>query len=220
MGNRIMKLYTNIPEVLRQLELLKAAASASSSGEGGIQDALVGALNSGRALMKRRIFNNSEDAAGKPLGDYHGSKTRLTKKKFSQKREDDEEEKGRRKVKRNFNRAIKDDADGTYTEYEKVRLGAGRQINKKDLQMSGSTASSIEVVKVEGNKVVVQITNTENAKIARYQEQQIGNIRAGQHATKGKAEPAKIFVFSQAEFDAVDEQGKRLITEVIKSKMQ
>lgn len=216
-----MNLYTNIPEVIKRLQLIKeAVAGASSSGEGGIQDALVAALNSGRGLMKRRIFNNSEDATGKPLGKYHGNKTRLTKDKFSFRRDDEDEEKERKKVKRNFNKSIKNNADDTYTEYEKTRLGSGRQIAKKDLQFSGSLASSIETVRGAENKAAIHISNIENAKIARYQEQQIGNIRAGQNPVKGKAEPAKVFVLSQEEFDTVDVQGKRLITEIIKSKMK
>ena len=215
-----MKVYSNIPEIIRQLERIKAAAGAASSGEGGIQDAIVGAMNAGRGLMVRRIFNNSQDATGQPLGEYTGGKTRLTKKKSSSKFDDDDEEKGRKKVKRNFNRAIKDDADATYTEYQKKRLGAGRQIAKKDLEFDGSLRRSIETVNGEGNKVTVAITNPENAKIARYQEQQIGNIRAGQHPNNGTAEPAEIFIFSKEEFDLVKEQGNRLIAEVIKSKMQ
>lgn len=214
-----MKLYSNIPEIIQRLENVKAAVAASASGEGGIQDALFAALNSGRGLMKRRIFNEGMDATGKPLGNYHGNKTRLTKAKFSVKLDDEDEEKQRKKVKRNFNRAVKNNADDKYTEYEKIRLGHGRQIEKKDLQFDGSVSSSIEIVREEGNKAVISITNAENAKIARYQEQQIGNIRAGQHPIKGKAEPAEIFVLSKAEYDVVDEQGKRLITEIIKSKM-
>ena len=190
--------------------------AAAASGEGGIQDALAGALNSGRGLMKRRIFNRSEDATGKPLGNYHGSKTKITAKRSRVKRYGDvEKNKERKKVRKNL-----DDAEeGDYTEYEKVRLGHGNQIEKKDLQFSGSTASSIETVKGDGATVTIQITNAENAKIARYQEQQIGNIRAGENAVKGKAEPAKIFVLSEEEFEAVKTQGNRLIEEIIKSKM-
>lgn len=166
--------------------------------------------------MDRRIFNRSEDALGKPLGDYHGSKTRLTKKKFSTKRDDEDEEKERKKVKRNFNKAVKADADARYTEYEKVRLGSGRQIAKKDLEMSGSTRISIKTQKIEGtNKVVMAFDNQENAKIARYQEQQIGNIRAGINAVKGKAEPAKIFVLSESELNQVKTVGNRGINQIM-----
>lgn len=158
-----MEVYSNIPDIIKRLEAIKAAVAPAGEAGGGIQDALFAALNSGRGLMKRRIFNNGEDATGNPMGKYRSKS------------------------------------------YEKKRVAAGRQVEKKDLQFSGSLAASIETVQGEGNSVVIAITNAENAKIARYQEQQL---------------KAPVFVLSQMEFDAVDEQGRRLIAEIIKEKMQ
>ncbi|MEO7049880.1 MAG: hypothetical protein ABI091_31540, partial [Ferruginibacter sp.] len=83
----------------------------------------------------------------------------------------------------------------------------------------GVLRRSIETVKSEG-KVIIAFTNKEEANIGRYQEQQIANIRAGQNANTGTAEPARIFVLSSSEYDIVKEQGNRLIKDVIQQKFK
>lgn len=224
-----MRLYSNIPEWLAKLKEVREAVAGTPGGGSGapptvdLSDAMFGALNTGVGLMKRRIFNEgkNEDAEGNSLGNYHGGKTRLTKKKLSINSDDADEEKERKKKKRNLNRVRKTDPDGTYTEYEKYRLSRGRQIVKKDLELEGALRRSIETqierINEGGNRVVIVIGSPEQAKIARYQEQQIGNIRAGLNARIGTAEPAKIFTLSKAEYDIVIDEGNRGIGQVIKN---
>jgi hypothetical protein len=210
-----MEIKSNIPDFIKKLEKLKADVTASPD----FSDAVFAALNTGMGLMKRRVFNKSEDAEGKPLGKYHGKKTRLTKKKFSINADDPLDaavEKERKKQKRLFNKAVKANPDELYTEYEKFRIGRGRQIEKKDLELEGSLRRSIETVKKDGAKVVIAITNAEDLEKARNNEKQIGNIRAGLNANTGGAEPAKIFQLSEEEFEQVKVQGNRLVTDVIK----
>jgi hypothetical protein len=216
-----MELNSNIPEFIKKLEAIKAAVA----GGNGIptipdfSDAIFAALNTGMGLMKRRIFNKSEDAEGKSLGNYHGNKTRLTKKKFSINAEDPLDasvEKERKKQKRLFNKAVKANPDALYTEYEKFRIGRGRQIERKDLELEGSLRRSIETVTINGAKVVIAITNDEDLKKALNNEKQIGNIRAGLNANTGGAAPAKIFTISEEEFEHVKVEGNRLIGDVIK----
>lgn len=218
-----MKFYSNTTQIIKRLEEIKTAVGGSAGGNGAppaadFSDAIFGALNAGMGLMKRRIFTNGEDAQGQPLGDYHGGETRLTGKRLSIIQEDSDREKERKKLKRVVNRIVKNSPDEKYTEYEKERIIHGRQIDKKDLEFTGSLRKSIEAVKKDPSTVVIAIINEDDAKIARYQEQQIGNIRAGQNANKGTAEPAPIFILSQAEFDQVSTEGNRLIKEVIKNK--
>ncbi|MEJ7611363.1 MAG: hypothetical protein WKF88_09330 [Ferruginibacter sp.] len=225
-----MELLTNIPDIIKRLEQIKAAVGGGAGGNGGditvpsspdFSDAIFASLNSGMGLMKRRIFNNREDAEGKSLGNYHGTETRVTKRKLSIAQDDEDAEKQRKKRKRVINRTIKESPDEKYTEYEKYRLSLGRQIEGKDLEVTGSLRRAIETVKTsDGSKVVIAILGQEEGKIARYQEQQIGNIRAGENAKTGSAEPAKIFILSKTEFNQVRNEGNRAIAEVIKEKFR
>ena len=218
-----MRIETNISEVVKKLERIKAAFSGGQRPP-GIDDAILSSLNSGMGLMKRRIFNNGEDALGNKLGNYHGSKTKVTEKKFSKTRYsifgpsvsiDQEGERLRKTQRKNLKGSVASGSD--LTEYEKYRMSRGRQIQYKDMELEGSLRRNIEVVKEENGRVVIAITNPENAKIAAYQEQQVGNIRAGAHPIKGSAEPAKIFILSREEFEMVSVEGKRAISQVVKN---
>lgn len=211
-----MELKSNIPELIEKIERIKAALSGPNGTPPAITEAMYTALNAGMGKMKFRIFNKGMDAEGNSLGNYHGNKTRITKKKLSIASDDEFDEKDRKKAKRNLNKLVKNSPDETYTEYEKFRVSKGRQIEFKDLEVEGSLRKSIEVVKLDNSKVVIAITNEETAKIAGYQEQQIGNIRAGLNAKTGTAEPANIFTLSQSEFDHVKAEGNAAIAQVIK----
>lgn len=169
--------------------------------------------------MKRRVFNKSEDAEGNSLGNYHGNKTRLTKNKYSIKDTDVDAEKERKKKKAALNKITKADADGKYTEYEKKRLASGRQIDKKDLQFNGDLIGSIDT-RIDNDAVVIAFINAKGTLIGRSQEKQIANLRAGQNGNKGSAEPAKIFVLSEAEYEQVKTEGDRLVGEVIKQRFK
>jgi len=213
-----MQLKSNIPEIIEKLERVKTVLGGNGAPPTipDFSDAMLSALNAGMGKMKFRIFNKGLDANNNSLGDYTGNKTRLTKRKFSIAAEDEFEEKDRKKARRNLNRIRKSSLDETYTEYEKYRLSRGRQVEYKDLEVEGSLRRSIETVKVDNSKVVIAITNEETAKIAGYQEQQIGNIRAGQNARTGNAAPARIFEVSESECEQIKAEGNAAISQVIK----
>lgn len=103
-----------------------------------------------------------------------------------------------------------------FTPYEKKRVAAGRFVDKKDLQFTGGLHASIQPAKIDNSKVVIAIVNDESARIARYQEQQIGNIRAGQNAKTGSAVPAKIFTISESEYEQIKAEGNAAILQIIK----
>lgn len=222
-----MKIHSNIPDFINKLQRLKAAV-AGGNGDNppvDISDAMLGAINAGMGVMKVRIFNQGRDANGESLGKYSGGKTNLTKNKFSKQkysifgisvRLDEDEEKQRRKQRKN----VKGSVGEALTEYEKLRLSLGRQIEYKDLQFSDSLFNSIQCVKDNQGRVVVSVVNTEDAKKVKWQEQQIGNIRAGQPANTGTATPVPIFVFSKEEFDEVKIQGNLAISQIIKEKFE
>lgn len=212
-----MNIQSNIPEVIAKLEKIKAELGASGAPPPpAIADALYSALNAGMGKMKFRIFNKGLDVEGKMLGNYHGSKTKLTKKKLSIISGDEFEVREKKTRKRNINRSVKSNPETKYTEYEKYRLSRGRQIGYKDLEMDGSLRRSIEAIKTSDGKVVIAIVNEDTGKIAGYQEQQIGNIRAGVNANKGKAALVNIFELSQGEFEQVQEEGNVAIGQIIK----
>ena len=212
-----MNIQSNIPDVIAKLDRLKSELGAPGAPPPpAITDALYSALNEGMGKMKFRIFNKGLDAEGKMLGNYHGPKSKLTKNKLSIISGDEFEIREKKTRKRNINRNVKSNPEIKYTEYEKYRLSRGRQIGYKDLEMDGSLRRSIEAIKTSDGKVVIAIVNEDTGKIAGYQEQQVGNIRAGQNANKGKAVSANIFELSQEEFEQVQEEGNTAIGQIIK----
>lgn len=210
---------TNIDEMIEQLQKVKAAVGGTGSTPPDFSDAMFGALNTGMALMKRRIFNLSQDANSEPLGKYIGKKKKITRREFTRFNSEDPNDVFVKREARKKKKRLQKNADASgleeFSHYEKKRLAHGRQIEKKDLEFDGTLRRTIEVVK-EVNRVVIAFTNTEQAAIARYQEQQIGNIRAGANPVKGKATPVRIFSLSEEEYEQVREQGKRGIVETIK----
>lgn len=208
-----MAIKSNIPEIIEKLERIKAALSGTDGLSPAITEAMYTALNAGMEKMKFRIFNKGLDAEGNSLGNYQGNKTRLTKKKYSIASDDEFDERDRKSAKGRLKKFV---GGETYTEYEKFRLSKGLQIGYKDLEVEGSLRRSIQTVKVDNSQVVVAITNEETAKIASYQEQQIGNIRSGQNAKTGTSEPAKIFTISQEEYDLIKAEGNEAIRQIIR----
>lgn len=170
---------------------------------GRFADVLVGALNTGNAVIQQRIFQENEDTRGQSFGKYIGKKTK-TKLIVS---------KNRTLSKRN--QAI---AGQYLTSYQRKRARAGRQISKKDLEFTGGLRRAIET-QVEGESAaVLQFNNSLAAKIARGQEQQITNIRNGAGGkTKGTG-AARIFKLSEGEKTQVVDQGLQLIKQILKPK--
>ena len=84
------------------------------------------------------------------------------------------------------------------------------------MEVTGSLHGSIQPVKLDNQEVAIAIINEEASKISFYQEKQVGNIRAGQNAKTGTATPAKIFEFSNEEFEQVQLEANEAVGQVIK----
>lgn len=147
-----MPVSSNLEALQLRLGLLRAQIAA-----GVFSDALVAGLNAAMGLMKRRIFNQREDAEGFTLGPYISE------------------------------------------QYKRKREKAGRQVDRKDLEFEGDLRRTIEVVSVNNTRAHIRITNTENAQIAVYLEQQIANIRAGRPANAPSGERVPIFTLNETE---------------------
>lgn len=97
---------------------------------------------------------------------------------------------------------------GKYTKaYEKVRLKHGRFIDKKDLQFTGSLHASINSVKNDNKQVMIAIVNEQTSKISFYQEEQVGRMRG--------TDVARIFEFSESEFEQIQAEANAAIDQVI-----
>lgn len=84
--------------------------------------------------------------------------------------------------------------------YKAKRRAAGRQVGRKDLQFSDRLFKGIQVFRVRNNRVEIRFTRTDLALIARSQEIQIQNIRAGRKANSGVARRGiPIFVLNDDE---------------------
>lgn len=99
-------------------------------------------------------------------------------------------------------------------QYARDRRRAGRQTAKKDLEFDGSLRRSIEVVTVNNTKAEIRITNDENADIARYQEQQIYNLRNDLPANEGNGQRVPIFELNETELEIV----RTTTTELLRQK--
>lgn len=106
-----------------------------------------------------------------------------------------------------FNQSL--DAEGSSLgpyfseQYERDRLRKGRQVGKKDLEFTGTVRRAIEVITVNNTKAEIRITSAEAAKIARYQEQQIYNLRNGLAANEASGQKVPIFELDADENDIV-----------------
>lgn len=106
-----------------------------------------------------------------------------------------------------FNQSL--DAEGSSLgpyfseQYERDRLRKGRQVGKKDLEFTGTVRRAIEVITVNNTKAEIRITSAEAAKIARYQEQQIYNLRNGLPANEASGQKVPIFELDADETDIV-----------------
>lgn len=106
-----------------------------------------------------------------------------------------------------FNQSL--DAEGKtlgpyYDEsYERERVRKGRQVAKKDEEMTGSLRRSIEVVAVDNTKAEIRITNQEDTDKARNQEKQIFNLRNGRSGNDSGGGFVPIFELAPDEWDIV-----------------
>lgn len=169
--------------------------------KGEFSDALFAALNTGNGLMQQRIFNANLDIDGNGFGIYIGIKSKAVKFKST---------KNALQLKRN--KAI---LGQSLTSYQRYRASRGRQVTKKDLELTGGLRRAIETVILDEKSAVLEFSNTDAVKIARGQENQITNIRSGLKGTT-KGFGIKIFKLDTSEKEQVIEQGRLLINQIMK----
>lgn len=102
-----------------------------------------------------------------------------------------------------FNQSLA--ADGTdlgpyfSEQYARDRRREGRQTAKKDLEFHGTLRRAIEVVTVNNTKAEIRITDDKSADIARFQEQQIFNLRNDLPANQESGGKVPIFELNDQE---------------------
>lgn len=193
-----MQLKSNLDQVIKRLQQLRNEAANLD-----VTAALLQGVNVARAQMLVRIFNNGLDKGSRSFGKYTGRKHGISSRRFkSRLGKEPVAEERRKKVsetKRKFKKNVRDTGDSEFTEYEKRRLEHGRQIRYKDLEFSGSLRRSIITANDGDRKAVCAINNAKEAKIAQYQETQIGGIR-------GEGQRARIFGLSDQEKTKLKEE--------------
>jgi hypothetical protein len=96
-------------------------------------------------------------------------------------------------------------------QYARDRRRAGRQTARKDLENEGALRRAIEVVTVSNTKAEIRITNEEAANIARYQEQQIYNLRNNLPANQASGQRVPIFELNPTELSVVQTTTRELL---------
>lgn len=157
---------SNIDQVI---ERFKAKADQAKNVD--VSQALTAGVNAARGAMTARIFNKGLDNQGASLGPYAGKKKKLSKAK---------DESLFKKRKREF---FTLQPEGEFSEYELIRIGQGRQVRYKDLELTGTLRRGIVTIKESENKVVCAIPSDKLFLIAQGQEKQVGKIRGGGTAT-------------------------------------
>lgn len=157
--------------------------------------ALIAGVNAAKAQMQQRIFNQSLDALGQSLGKYIGKKNRHAKKPSRALTKAEEKAK-----------AFLFGEQSDFTEYELIRLRAGRQVIHKDLEFTGDLRRGIQVTKDGETKVICWIPNDQLFLIAQGQEEQIGRIRG-----QGKAE---IFSLSKEENETLSTTTTEILKQI------
>lgn len=98
-------------------------------------------------------------------------------------------------------------------QYARDRRREGRQTDKKDLEFQGTLRRSIEVVTVNNMRAEIRITNDHTADIARWQEQQIYNLRTGKDANEESGGRVPIFELNAVERSIVQTTTRELLAQ-------
>lgn len=98
-------------------------------------------------------------------------------------------------------------------QYERDRVREGRQITRKDLEMTGTLRRAIEIVTVNNLKAEMRITNADRAEVARKQEVQIYNLRNNLDYDANTGESAPIFELSADELEIVQSTTRELLAQ-------
>lgn len=96
-------------------------------------------------------------------------------------------------------------------QYARDRRRKGRQTGRKDLEMEGTLRRAIEVVTVNNTRAEIRITNAHQADIARWQEQQIHNLRNNRPANEESGERVPIFELNATEKSIVQTTTRALL---------
>lgn len=115
-----------------------------------------------------------------------------------------------------FNQSLAADGSslGKYSEaYARKRQNHGRQVGRKDLQFTGSLKAAISVVTVNNTKAQIRITDRDSANIARWQEQQVFNVRNGLPANSESGGKVRIFELNDDERDVVKTMTRELLNQ-------
>lgn len=96
-------------------------------------------------------------------------------------------------------------------QYERDRRKAGRQVAVKDLEFHGSLRRSIDVVTINNSRAEIRFTDPESADIARWQEQQIYNLRNDRPANEASGGRVPIFTLTALERSIVQTTTRALI---------
>lgn len=116
-----------------------------------------------------------------------------------------------------FNQSLAADGSslGPYfsEQYERDRVREGRQIARKDLEMTGTLRRAVEVVTVNNTKAEMRITNAERADIARKQEIQIYNLRNNLPYDADTGQKVPIFELNADELEIVQSTTRTLIAQ-------
>lgn len=125
--------------------------------------ALLQGANASMGEMKVRIFNDGKDKSGVVFGKYTGKKKLLFVVNAEKIR--------RMRIAEGLG------IDDGFTDYEKKRLKAGRQVTYKDLEFTGDLRRGVVIGKDSETRIICWIPNDDLFKIAKYQEEQIGKIK-------------------------------------------
>lgn len=173
---------------------------------GVFSDVFFAALNTGNALMQRRIFNDNVDTEGNSFGPYVGKRKYVTKGALA---------KSLVGASKTTRARIKKSSLLQLTPYQRKRANRGRQVIRKDLELEGELRRSIEVQVIDEKSVAVQFNFDKAYLVARGQENQITNLRNGLPGyTIGNG--IKIFAFNEEERKRTNEQVKLLLDQVFK----
>lgn len=116
-----------------------------------------------------------------------------------------------------FNQSLAADGSslGPYysDQYARDRTRQGRQVANKDLEFTGTVRRSIEVVAVNNSRAEIRFTDDNSADIARWQEQQIYNLRNNLPANEASGGSVPIFTLSPLEISIVQTTTRALLNQ-------
>jgi hypothetical protein len=185
----MINITSNIDEVIERFK-----RKADQAGNVDVSPALVAGVNAARGAMTNRIFNKGLDNQGVSLGKYAGKKKKLSKAK---------DQFLFKKRKREF---FTLDVESEFSEYELLRIKAGRQVRYKDEELTGTLKRGIVTIKENESRVVCAIPSNKLFLLAGYQEQQVGRIRQGSNP--------KIFSLSDQERQVLKDTTNEVLKQI------